>query len=75
MSIGGGSSIDTAKAIKALLHVPEEEPYRGPREYATGGYTYRCETEGGFEWFRGKETIDYRGEQIYECVYHGGIIR
>ena len=60
---------------EALLHVPEEEPYRGPREYTSGGYTYRCVTEGGFEWFRGKETIDYRGEQIYECVYHGGIIR
>ena len=60
---------------EVLLHVPEEEPYRGPREYTGGEYTYRCETEGGFEWFRGKETIDYRGEQIYECVYHGGIIR
>ena len=60
---------------EALLHVPEEEPYRGPREYVNGCYTYRCEPEGDFEWFRGKETIEYRGALVYECLFHGGIIR
>lgn len=70
---GGNFSGDFLK--EALLRVPEEEPYRGPREYACGDYAYHCETEGGFEWFRGKETIDFRGEQIYECYFHGGLIR
>ena len=60
---------------EALLHVPEEEPYRGPREYVNGEYTYRCAPKGSFEWFRGKETIEYRGALIYECLFHGGIIR
>ena len=50
---------------EALLRVPEDEPYRGPREYADGEYTYHCETEGGFDWFQGKETIELRGKQIY----------
>ena len=59
----------------ALLHVPEEKPFRGPDEYADGNYAYHCCTEGTFEWFQGKETINYRGEQIYECFFHGGIIR
>jgi hypothetical protein len=60
---------------QALLRVPEGEPFRGPREYADGDYVYRCETEGGSDWFQGKETIDCRGEQIYECFFHGGLIR
>ena len=59
---------------EALLRVPEEEPYRGPRDYAEGDYAYHCETEGSFDWFQGKETIRYRGKVIYECFYHGGLI-
>ena len=60
---------------EALLHVPEEMPYRGPRKYANGDYTYFCDTEGDFKWFQGRETIEYRGKLIYECLFHGGIIR
>ena len=60
---------------EALLHVPEEKPFRGPDEYADGDYAYHCSTDGNFEWFQGKETIDYRGEQIYECFFHGGLIK
>ena len=60
---------------EALLHVPEEMPYRGPEKYVNGDYTYSCSVEGDFDWFQGKETISYRGKQIYECFYHGGLIR
>ena len=70
---GDGFSGDFLK--EALLRVPEEEPFRGPREYADGEYAYHCEIEGSFDWFQGKETIDRRGEQIYECFFHGGLIR
>ena len=70
---GGHFSGDFLK--EALLRVPEEEPYRGPREYADGEYLYRCETEGSFDWFRGMESIDYQGKQIYECCFHGGLIK
>ncbi len=60
---------------EALLHVPDDRPYRGPGEYVNGDYTYSCSVEGDFDWFRGKETISYRGSQIYECYFHGGLIR
>jgi len=60
---------------EALLHVPEEMPYRGPEKYANGDYTYTCSVEGDFDWFQGKEMITWRGNPIYECVYHGGLIR
>ena len=60
---------------EALLHVPEEKPYRGPEKYENGGYTYSCSVEGDFDWFQGKETICYQGKLIYECFYHGGMIK
>ena len=59
---------------EALLHVPEEKPYRGPERYVTDDYVYRCDSEGSFDWFQGRETITCRGQLIYECVFHGGII-
>ena len=60
---------------EALLHVPEDRPYRGPEKYVSGDYAYECTMEGDFDWFQGKETISYRRNQIYECFYHGGLIR
>ena len=70
---GGPFSGDFLK--EALLHVPEAVPYRGPEKYENSDYAYACSVEGGFNWFQGKETICYRGEQIYECFFHGGAIR
>ena len=60
---------------EALLRVSEDQPYRGPAYYTSGDYTYHCDTEGTFDWFRGKETIEYRGNMIYECFFHGGLIK
>ncbi len=70
---GGNFSGDFLK--EALLHVPEEAPYRGPAYYKNGGYTYSCSVEGEFDWFQGKESITYQGELIYECYFHGGMIQ
>lgn len=69
---GAPFSGDFLKA--ALLRVPEDMPFRGPAVYESGDYIYRCEIGGKFEWFRGRETIAYRGREIYECRFHGGLI-
>ena len=60
---------------EALLHVPEDAPYRGPAQYEKGDYTYSCSVEGEFDWFQGKESITYQGRLIYECYFHGGMIK
>ena len=60
---------------EALLHVPEDAPYRGPVQYENGDYAYSCFVEGKFDWFQGKERITYQGRLIYECCFHGGMIR
>ena len=40
---------------EALLHVPEDAPYRGPALYENCDYVYSCSVEGEFDWFQGKE--------------------
>ena len=59
---------------EALLRVPENMPFRGPKDYTNGDYTYHCEVNGDFPWFQGREIISYQGYEIYECVFHGGIV-
>ena len=69
---GGNFSGDFLK--EALLRVPKEKPFRGPDDYVNSDYAYHCESEGSFEWFQGREIISYKGEEIYECVFHGGLV-
>ena len=59
---------------EALLHVPEDAPYRGPVQYENGDYAYFCSVEGEPDWFQGRETIEYKEQLIYECFFHGGLI-
>lgn len=60
---------------EALLNVPLEKPFRGPEQYSRGGYEYNCEVVGDFGWFQGRETIRLDGVEIYECFFHGGLIK
>ena len=60
---------------EALLRVPGDKPFRGPSEYTNGDYTYKCDIDGDYEWFQGRETISYKGTLIYECFFHGGLIK
>jgi len=68
--MGEGFSGDFLK--EALLHVPEECPFRGPRQYSNGDYSYTCSVEGDFHWFCGHEEIYRNGVKVYECAFHGG---
>jgi hypothetical protein len=60
---------------EALSNVPADMPFRGPNEYRNGNFVYRCCVDGGFEWFIGSEQIFYNEEKVYECMFHGGIIK
>ena len=60
---------------EALMAVPEELPFRGPEIYTKGDYRYHCKVAGEFVWFQGYEEIFYENEKIYECYFHGGVIR
>lgn len=71
--IGENFNIDFLKEV--LLAVPEELPFRGPEIYAKGDYHYHCKVDGEFIWFQGYEEIFYLNEKVYECYFHGGVIR
>lgn len=71
--IGENFSGDFLK--EALMAVPEELPFRGPEIYTKGDYHYHCKVDGEFIWFQGYEEIFYMDEKIYECYFHGGMIR
>lgn len=71
--IGENFSGDFLKEV--LMQVPIELPFRGPRIYTKGDYHYHCKVDGEFVWFQGYEEIFYIDKKIYECCFHGGVIR
>ena len=71
--IGEGFSGSFLK--EALLQVDEDLPYRGPAVYKKGDYIYHCMIDGTFEFFNGKEEIFLKNKKIYECIFHGGILK
>ncbi len=70
-----GDGFSGAFLKEALLLVPEEYPYRGPYIYKNGDYSYHCIVNGDIEWFQGYEEIFLHNNRIYECHFHGGIIK
>ncbi|MBP3656474.1 MAG: helix-turn-helix domain-containing protein [Clostridia bacterium] len=60
---------------EALRHADRSMPYRGPEIYRDGEYLYRAKASGSFEWFQGYEEILWREERVYECFFHGGLLR
>lgn len=71
--IGEHFSGDFLKQV--LYEVPKERPYRGPELFTNGDYHYHCKVEGEFVWYQGYEEIFYQGNMIYECYFHGGIVK
>ena len=60
---------------EALRAADEKMPYRGPELYQSGEYTYRCKVTGDFTWFQGYEEIFQGNIKVYECVFHGGLLK
>ena len=60
---------------EALRAADRKMPYRGPEIYQSGEYTYRCKVTGDFTWFQGYEEIYWNDVKVYECVFHGGLMK
>lgn len=71
--IAEGFSGDFLK--EALANVPFDTPYRGPAEYRSGEYLYKCSVTGDFHWYNGFEEIFNGGNKVYECMFHGGDVK
>ena len=60
---------------EALRQADIKMPYRGPEYYRSGEYIYKCKVSGDVNWFQGYEEIYLNDEMMYECYFHGGLLR
>lgn len=60
---------------EALRKADLKMPYRGPEYYQSGEYTYKCSVTGDFRWFQGYEEIYCNDIKVYECYFHGGVMK
>ena len=60
---------------KALTLIPEDYPYRGPKEYSQDGLIYKNSYTGEIDNFSGDEIINTNeGEELYKAKYIGGLV-
>ncbi len=60
---------------EALRNADFKMPYRGPEYYQAGEYTYKCKVTGDINWFQGHEEIYWGEIKVYECYFHGGLLK
>lgn len=60
---------------EALRKADVNMPYRGPEYYQSGEYVYKCSVVGDISWFQGYEEIYFNTEKVYECNFHGGLMK
>lgn len=60
---------------EVLLLRPEAAPFRGPVIHRNGNNVYHNTFDGDFMWFQGKEEIFWGDLKVFECFYHGGIVK
>lgn len=58
----------------ALMRMPQDYPFRGPREYKEGEYTYTNGWQGEVDRFLGEEQITWNDKLIYKANYLGGLV-
>lgn len=60
---------------EALRAAKEDMPYRGPAYYQSGEYLYQSKVNGDINWFQGYEEIYCNNLKVYECYFHGGLMK
>ena len=60
---------------EALRMADKSMPYRGPEYYQSGEFTYKCSVTGDFCWYQGYEEIYCNNVKVYECYFHGGVMK
>lgn len=60
--------------IKCLSQVKEDEPFRGPRNYSEGDFSYQMIVNGDITDFSGKEKIFYQEKEVFRQHFIGGTV-
>ncbi len=71
-----GVATDPVYAVlrNALMQMPEDAPFRGPREYKQDNYTYSNTWTGDVERYSGEERITEAEKLVYKANYMGGLV-
>jgi len=59
---------------QALQLIPEDKPFRGPKEFQANNFKYLNEFTGEIDNFSGEEKIYQNNNLIYSAKYTGGLI-
>lgn len=59
---------------KALVQIPAEAPYRGPKEFTEADWRYENIWEGNLDNFSGEEIIYHQDQKVYSTKYSGGLV-
>ncbi|MFA5070091.1 MAG: DUF5680 domain-containing protein [Patescibacteria group bacterium] len=59
---------------KALVLIPENKPFRGPKQYKQDDLLYTNNFQGDVVNFSGEETISKNGKILYSAKYMGGLV-
>lgn len=59
---------------QALSLIPEDKPYRGPKEYSQNNYSYINNFNGEINNFSGEEVIKFGENEVYKAKYMGGLV-
>lgn len=60
---------------ESLSNVNVDAPFRGPKFYENGKYTYTCTWDGDVFSFKGSESICYENKEIFKLYFHGGYLK
>lgn len=71
-----GVTVDPVYSVLrgALMQMPEDAPFRGPREYKQNEFTYSNTWKGSLEKYSGEEQIAQKNKLIYKANYFGGLV-
>ena len=58
----------------ALIQMPEDYPFRGPKKYEEGEFIYTNSWDGEVDRFSGEEQIMQEDKLIYKANYIGGLV-
>jgi len=58
----------------ALMRMPKDYPFRGPKKFVLGKFTYQNNWQGEVERYSGQEKILLGKKVIYQASYFGGLI-
>ena len=59
---------------KVLSQVEESKPFRGPDSFKEEDYEYINKVEGDITQFKGRESILYKGEEVFIHDYIGELV-